>query len=75
MPTEESLPDSRWDLRMLMRKHLGVEPAMLRNHNNRHLSEARQVGLMQESLRMGKPHPDLKVQSAGLLEDPRIQVD
>ena len=48
---------------------------MLRNHNNRHLSEARQVELMQESLRMGKPHRDLKVQSARLLEDPRIQVD
>ena len=75
MPTEEPLPDDYLDLKHLLQERLGVEPAMLKRYNNRHLSEARKVELMQESLRMGKPHPDLKVQSAGLLEDPRIQVD
>ena len=75
MPTEESLPDSYSGLKHRLQERLGVEPAMLKRLNNRHLTRERVRELMAESLRMGKPHPDLKVQSAGLLEDPRIQVD
>ena len=58
-----------------MQERLGVEPARMRRSNNRGLSDARLIELMQASLREGKPHPDLKVMRAGAMDDPRIQVD
>ena len=75
MPTEEKLPNDYLSLLGLMQERLGVEPARMRRSNNRGLSDARLIELMQASLREGKPHPDLKVLRAGAMDDPRIQVD
>lgn len=75
MPTEEKLPNDYLDLVEMMEDRLGVEPARMRRSNNRGLSDARLIELMQASLREGKPHPDLKVMRAGAMDDPRILVD
>ena len=75
MPTEEKLPNDYLSLLGLMQERLVVEPARMRRSNNRGLSSARRIELMQASLREGKPHPDLKVMRAGAMDDPRIQVD
>ena len=75
MPTEEKLPNGYLSLLGLMQERLGVEPARMRYFNNRGLSDARLIELMQASLREGKPHQDLKVMRAGAMDDPRIQVD
>ena len=75
MPTNETLPDGLWSLGNLMAERLGVEPARLRFKNNRHLTEEELRALMQRALREGKVPPGLHVMPAGLLNDPRIQVD
>lgn len=75
MPTEETLPATYTGLIRVMKERLGVEPARMKRLNNRHLTTERKRELVEESVRTGKVHPELNVMAAGLMSDPRVQID